>query len=194
MNLAFKIPKGLKTKTVLITFCLLLLVIIGVTLSYLYSKARNSLGDDAAVIVLAMLIAGELFLVVVGVKVAKSLDRLLSNHPPKPDSLIARFLESLGYEQKTEISEDPDLELFKSDEALFDDVEALLVLIEEKKRRGKKSKHAPEVRFRAVRDWMLLQARGGSMTLQEFLEERFGVAPESGMPLVHNQTFDMVQK
>jgi hypothetical protein len=41
---------------------------------------------------------------------------------------------------------------------------------------------------------MLLQARGGSMTLQEFLEERFGVAPESGMPLVHNQTFDMVQK
>ena len=69
------------------------------------------------------------------------------------------------------------------------DVEELLAIVKTRKRRGKKSQYPDEVRFRAVRDWMILQANGTSLTLQQFLEERFGVAAETGMPLVPNPTF-----
>ena len=69
------------------------------------------------------------------------------------------------------------------------DVEEMLVIVGTRKRRGKKSQYPDDVRFRAVRDWIVLQANGTSLTLQQFLEERFGVANETGMPLVPNQTF-----
>jgi hypothetical protein len=59
----------------------------------------------------------------------------------------------------------------------------------QRRRGGKKSLHSDEVQFRAVRDWMTMQSHGTSVTLQQFLEERFGVAPETGMALVPNQTF-----
>ena len=161
----------------------------GLGLNRLYTLARNGLGDDAAVIVLAALIAGQLFLIVVGIRLGKALDDYTSEHPLKSGSMLTRLLQFFGYGTETETVEEADLALFQSDETLFDDVEALLVMIEEKKHRGKKSNYAPEVRFRAVRDWMLLQAKGSPMKLQDFLEERFGIAPESGMPLVPNQTF-----
>ena len=69
------------------------------------------------------------------------------------------------------------------------DVEELLVITGQRRRGGKKSLHPDEVQFRAVRDWMIMQAHGTSVTLQQFLEGRFGTAPETGMPLVPNQTF-----
>lgn len=189
MNLAIKTSKELKIKIRLGIALLFLLVMMGLGLNRLYALARNGLGDDAAVIVLSILIAGQLFLVGVGIRLGKALDDYTAEHPLKPDRTLTRLLQYFGYGTETERGEEEDLALFQSDEALFEDVEALLVLIEEKKHRGKKSNYAPEVRFRAVRDWMLLQAKGNPMKLQDFLEERFGVAPESGMPLVPNQTF-----
>ncbi|MBT4182443.1 MAG: hypothetical protein HOE06_06180 [Candidatus Thioglobus sp.] len=189
MNLAIKNPKELKLKTRLGLILVFLVVMMGLALRYVYFRMLNALGDDAAVIILAILIAGELFLIVVGIRLGKALDDYTSEHPLKPDRKLTRLLQFLGFGTETEDVEEADLALFQSDESLFDDVEALLVLIEEKKHRGKKSNYAPEVRFRAVRDWMLLQAKGNPMKLLEFLEERFGVAPESGMPLVPNQTF-----
>jgi len=69
------------------------------------------------------------------------------------------------------------------------DIEELLAIIGQRKHGGKKSLRSQEVQFRTVRDWMIMQSRGTSVTLQQFLEERFGVAPETGMALVPNQTF-----
>lgn len=188
-KVVFKPPENFKVSAMFVAFILFLLMVIGLTLSHIYSLAQHSLGNEVASIVLAVLIAGELFLVVVGVKLGKSLDRSISHHPPKAGSFFARIMRIWGYKPEAQIVEEPALDHEPSEEGLFDDVEALLVLIEEKRHRGKKSSRPHDVRFRAVRDWMMLQAKGSSYTLQEFLEERFGVAPETGMPLVHNQTF-----
>jgi len=189
MNLAIKTPKKLKLKIRLGIALVFLVVMMGFALNYVYARLLNALGDDAASIILAMLVTGELFLIGVGIRLGKALDDYTAEHPLKPERTLTRILQFFGYGTETERGEEEDLALFQSDEALFEDVEALLVLIEEKKHRGKKSNYAPEVRFRAVRDWMLLQAKGNPMKLMDFLEERFGVAPESGMPLVPNQTF-----
>ena len=189
MNLAIKTPKKLKLKIRLGIALVILVVMMGFALNYAYARLLNALGDDAASIILAMLIAGELFLIGVGIRLGKALDDYTAEHPLKSGRTLTRLLQFFGYGTETERGEEEDLALFQSDDTLFDDVETLLVMIEEKKHRGKKSNYAPEVRFRAVRDWMLLQAKGNPMKLLEFLEERFGVAPESGMPLVPNQTF-----
>jgi hypothetical protein len=188
-RVVFKIPENFKVSAIFVAFILFLLLVMGLTLSHIYSLAQHSLGNEVASIVLAVMIAGELFLVGVGLKLGKSLDRSISHHPPKSGSFFARIMRIWDYKSEAQIVEEPALDHEPSEEDLFDDVEALLVFIEKKRYRGKKSSRPPDVRFRAVRDWMMLQAKGSSYTLQEFLEERFGVAPETGMPLVHNQTF-----
>ena len=115
---------------------------------------------------------------------------LVFKEPPRPGSLPDLLLKLRG--SKIEISEEQPEESKKTTlppGVTMKDVEELLVIVGTRKRRGKKSQYSDEVRFRAVRDWMILQANGTSLTLQQFLEERFGAAKETGMPLVPNQTF-----
>ncbi len=66
-------------------------------LNRLYTLARNGLGDDAAVIILAMLIAGQLFLVGVGIRLGKALDDYTAEHPLNPDRTLTRLLQFFGY-------------------------------------------------------------------------------------------------
>jgi hypothetical protein len=54
------------------------------------------------------------------------------------------------------------------------DTEDWLAYINGRPSKGKKSRYSDEQRFRAIRDWRIMQANGTSVTVQEFLEERFG--------------------
>jgi hypothetical protein len=54
------------------------------------------------------------------------------------------------------------------------DTEDWLAHINGRPSKGKKSKYSDAERFRAIRDWRIMQANGTSVTAQEFLEGRFG--------------------
>jgi hypothetical protein len=115
---------------------------------------------------------------------------LVFKKPLRAGSLPDLLLKLWGH--KIEISEEQSAESKENklpQGVTMKDINELLVIVGTRKRRGKKSLYPDEVRFRAVRDWMILQANGTSLTLQQFLEERFGAANETGVPLVPNQTF-----
>lgn len=69
-----------------------------------------------------------------------------------------------------------------------DDVDEMLSFILNKKGGGRKSDVPDETRFRAVRDWILMQMKGTSVRLQDFLDERFGYHA-NGEPMVPRDTF-----
>lgn len=68
------------------------------------------------------------------------------------------------------------------------DVDEMLTFIVNKKGGGRKSDVPDETRFRAVRDWILMQMKGTSVRLQDFLDERFGYHA-NGEPMVPRDTF-----
>ncbi len=170
--------------------------IIYLALDRLYKIAASAFGHDMAIVIVAAGTVGILFLILLGMGFGGGLEWAVSRRilifkrKPAPGSGLDRFLKLWGYRL-----EDP---LQQTNEPLSNDIpsgvtmtdiEELLVIIGQRKRGGKKSLHSDEVQFRAVRDWMIMQSHGTSVTLQQFLEERFGVAPETGMALVPNQTF-----
>jgi len=153
-------------------------------------------------VIIAATVAWGLFIFSIGIGlggfVELSVNRkiLLFRRTPKPGSWLEIFLKLWG--NKIEKKETEETEETKTNDttentlpAVFTmiDIEELLDIVGSHKHGGKKSQYSDEVRFRAVRDWMILQANGTSLTLQQFLEGRFGMANETGMPLVPNQTF-----
>lgn len=68
------------------------------------------------------------------------------------------------------------------------DVDEMLTFILNRKGGGRKSDVPDEIRYRVVRDWILMQMRGTSVRLQDFLDERFGYHAD-GSPKVPRDTF-----
>jgi len=54
------------------------------------------------------------------------------------------------------------------------DIDEIMQFLITKKGRGRKSNYSAETRYRAVRDWILMQMRGTSTTCPAYLLERFG--------------------
>jgi hypothetical protein len=171
-------------------------VIIYLALDRLYIIAAYAFGREMAVVMVAAGTIVILFLTLLGMGFGGGLEWAVSRRilifkrKPVPGSGLDLFLKLMGYRFKDPVSQ--------SSETVSDamppgvtmtDIEELLVIIGQRRRGGKKSLHSDEVQFRAVRDWMTMQSHGTSVTLQQFLEERFGVASETGMALVPNQTF-----
>ncbi len=185
-----------KRKLLLVVLIIGLGVIISLLLARLHHIVESSFGSELAVVIVAGVTIGILFLILVGMGLGGMLEWavckrfLIFKRKPMPGSGLELFLKIWGHRIETPTHQ--------PSEALPDDlppgvtmtdVEELLVITGQRRRGGKKSLHPDEVQFRAVRDWMIMQAHGTSVTLQQFLEERFGTAPETGMPLVPNQTF-----
>lgn len=162
----------------------------------LYRIVKSSFGSELAVVVVAGATVGILFLVLVGMGFGGILEWtickrfLIFKRKPAPGSGLELFLKIWGTK--------PEPSTLQTNETPSDDmpsgitmteIEELQSITEQCRRGGKKSLHPDEAQFRAVRDWTTMQAHGTSITLQQFLEERFGVASETGMPLVPNQTF-----
>jgi hypothetical protein len=68
------------------------------------------------------------------------------------------------------------------------DVDEMMEFIANQKGRGRKSIIPDDQRFRAVRDWTVMQMKGTSVRLQDFLDERFGYQHD-GSPNVPRDTF-----
>ena len=189
------------SKRNLLLFIVLIFLVLTLTLSMsrLYACISSSLGREIAMVIIAAAVAWVLFIFSIGIGlggfVELSVNRkiLLFRRTPKPGSWLEIFLKLWG--NKSEKKETKETKTNDTTEDTLPtgltmiDIEELLEIVGSHKRGGKKSQYSDEVRFRAVRDWMILQANGTSLILQQFLEERFGVANETGMPLVPNQTF-----
>lgn len=166
-------------------------------LAKLFQLAASSFGYDLAILIVSGVTVGIMLLILLGMGVASVLqwvicDRILTNKK-KPSGLANLLFNIFGFKPvsltpltplATDSTPDNDLSA-----VALDDIEQLLIATEQRKRGGKKSPYPEDVQIRAVRDWTSLQTRGASVTLQQFLEERFGTAPETSMPLVPNQTF-----
>lgn len=185
-----------KRKLLLIFLIIGMGIIVVSVLEFLYRIAKSSLGGGLAIVVVAGVTIVILFMILVGIGLGSAIElaicrrALVFKSKPIPGSWLDLFLKLWGSSGEFPM---PEPESIPSDEMPTDitmnDVEGLLLLIEQRKRGGKKSSHSDDIQFRAVRDWMILQSHGTSITLQQFLEERFGVAPHTGMPLVPNPTF-----
>jgi hypothetical protein len=68
------------------------------------------------------------------------------------------------------------------------DVDEMLEFIVNQKGRGRKSYTPDDYRFHTVHDWILMQMKGTSVRLQDFLDERFGYHHD-GSPKVPKDTF-----
>jgi hypothetical protein len=186
-----------KRKLLLVILIVCLGVIIYSVLDRLHHIVESSFGNELAVVIVAGVTIGILFLILVGMGLGGVLEWavcrrfLIFKRKPLPGGRLEFFLKLWGHK----FEEIPESQPAKasSDEMppgiTLTDIEELLVITGQRRRGGKKSLHPDDTQFRAVRDWMIMQSRGTSVTLQQFLEERFGTAPETGMPLVPNQTF-----
>lgn len=167
-------------------------------LDRLYGLIASSLGSKLAVVIISGATIGIMLLIMVGMGVGGMLEWGLWRHhiaskkiPPAPCSDGELFLKTWG-DKLTPLIPKPNDEISSNEippGVTAEDIDELLLITEQSKRGGKKSAYTDDIQFRAVRDWMTMQAHGTSVTLQQFLEERFGTAPETGMPLVPNQTF-----
>lgn len=108
---------------------------------------------------------------------------LLFKTPEESGSLTAGFVRIWGQEKPQPSREvkpiSPALAALKVPDdfpagTTMQDTEDWLTYINGRPSKGKKSKYPDSERFRAVRDWRIMQANGTSVTVQEFLEGRFG--------------------
>ena len=186
-----------KRKLLLVILIICLGVIIYSVLDRLHHIVESSFGTELAVVSVAGVTIGILFLILVGMGLGGVLEWavcrrfLIFKRKPLTGGRLELFLKLWGHKLE-EIPASQPAEA-PSDEIppgiTMTDIEELLVITGQRKRGGKKSLHPDDTQFRTARDWMIMQSHGTSVTLQQFLEERFGTAPETGMPLVPNQTF-----
>jgi hypothetical protein len=185
-----------KRKLLLVTLIVGLGGIIFFALEFLYQSVKSTLGMGLAIAIVAGVTIVIMFMLLVGIILGSALDMAIRRRNISFKSITTQedwldlFLKLLG--SKIDVAESLSENAQNDDMppgVTMNDVEDLLLITEQRKRGGKKSLHPDDVQYRAVRDWMIMQSRGTSVTLQQFLEERFGVAPETGMPLVPNQTF-----
>jgi hypothetical protein len=186
-----------KRKLLLVILIICLGVIIYSVLDRMHHIVESSFGNELAIVIVAGVTIGILFLILVGMGLGGALEWavcrrfLIFKRKPMPGGRLEFFLRLWGHKfEEIPVSQPAEA---PSDEIppgiTMTDIEELLFITGQRKRGGKKSLHPDETQFRAVRDWMIMQSHGTSVTLQQFLEERFGTAPENGMPLVPNQTF-----
>ena len=126
--------------------------------------------------------------------------RFIFRKPVEPGSFMEKFLMYWGKGESWSISPVKQVSLDLSSKTVpgdfpsgttMQDTEDWLSHINGRPSRGKKSAYSDDVRFRAVRDWRILQANGTSLTVNEFLAERFGTVQtkNKSMQRVPSSTF-----
>lgn len=189
-------PESSTRKPLLILFITCMGIVLFSLLSGMHQIVETEFGQGLAMVSVAVATVVILIMILMGVGLGGAIEVairkrfLFFKRQPRPGSRLDWFLKLWGSRIDMESTQptEPMSEGIPPGVSLTD-MEELLTLTEQGRRGGKKSLHSDDVQFRAVRDWMILQSRGASITLQQFLEERFGVSAESGMPLVPNQTF-----
>ena len=186
-----------KRKLLLLGLIICLGWVISTALAFLYQIVESSFGSGLADVVVAGGTIEILFMILVGMGLGCILEwvvcrrYLIFKRKPRRCRGLKIFLALLGHKLEeipvAEPSEVPSIDMPPG--VTVTDLEKLSLILGERRRGGKKSLHSEEVQIRAVRDWMIMQSHGTSVTLQQFLEERFGTTPETGMPQVPNQTF-----
>ena len=185
-------------------FLAFLVVVIFITLERLYLIASGSMNPGLATIGVSIVIIGLFTLclasmAITGLIVAAVRRGWIS---PRPDSLLEKivilwrqiaptYYSSASFAEPAELVEpvtEEDLKDTWLKEFTLADVDDLLSYISLRKGRGRKSEKSDETRFRAVRDWFIMQRNGTSIKLQDFLDNRFGYHVD-GSPMVPSATF-----
>jgi len=188
-------------KNVLWAFLVFLIMVIALVLARLFDMASPIVGNGTATIGVSVLIV-VLFILFLGSMGFTSLLVLATRKGlivHRPGSLLEKIvrlgnslhpnypLENVEAESDEPVTEEEMQEPWPDEFALAD-IDELLEFIASGKGRGRKSYTSDELRFRAVRDWFIMQMRGTSTKLQDFLDERFDYHPD-GSPKVPVATF-----
>ena len=126
--------------------------------------------------------------------------RFIFGKPVEPGSFMEKFLIFWGQGEAGPLAPVKQVSLDLSSKTVpedfpsgttMQDTEDWLSHINGRPSRGKKSAYPDEMRFRAIRDWRILQANGTSLTVNEFLAERFGTvqAKNKSVQRVPSSTF-----
>jgi hypothetical protein len=194
-----------KKRYVLWAFLAFLIVVIFATLERLYAIASGSMNPGLATIGVSIIIISLFSLClasmgITGLVVAAVRRGWIS---PRPGSLLEKVVRlwrqiapTYYYSPVLDVEPeelvgpvtDEDVKESVMDEFSVAELDDLLSYISSGKGRGRKSQKSDEDRFRAVRDWTIMQRKGTSEKLQDFLDNRFGCY-DSGFPRVPAATF-----
>jgi hypothetical protein len=188
-------------KVVLWFFLIFLIVAIALVLVRLFDATSSIAGYGLATIGISILIAVLFTLFLISVAFTSML--LLAGQKRwidyRPGSLLDKFVRlwddfpsNRSPTETVTVDEEPataeEIREPWLDEFALADLDELLGFIANGKGRGRKSDTSDELRFRVVRDWSIMQMRGTSTKLQDFLDERFGNHVD-GSPKVPVPTF-----
>jgi len=188
-------------KRILTAVFFLLQIVILVGLWVLFQITSPLISHGQATVTLSILVVALLILFLLSVFLSAHLTYavrrgLLAPQPGSPLDRLVRFWNALVppydvrpiLEEPTEVTTDAEAQDTWLKEFTAADVDEMLEFIVNQKGRGRKSYTSDDYRFRTVRDWILMQMKGTSVRLQDFLDERFDFHPD-GSPKVPKDTF-----
>lgn len=190
MSNFFNDPNFSQRNTYLTAGVIVKFVIAILVMARIYVLVETDAGAGLSTGVLAVILVISAIIFVIGLFIGSLTEwmvrsrNFLFKKPAQPGSLMDKFLKFWGQETRPDfIMKDNKI----SDEmaalkipddfpagTTMQDTEDWLAYINGRPSKGKKSKYSDAERFRAVRDWRIMQANGTSVTAQEFLEGRFG--------------------
>lgn len=191
----------LNKKQILTTAFLVLTVALFMGLLILFELAARQLGHGPAAVFLTLLIVVLFILFLLSAFLTAYLTyavrrSLIAPRPGSPLEKLVKFWNKLvpPYDVRP-VLEEPNEPATEADaqgnwlkEFTPADVDEMLEFIVNQKGRGRKSYTPDDYRFHTVRDWIMLQMKGTSTRLQDFLDERFGYHHD-GSPKVPKDTF-----
>jgi len=190
MTKIFPDPKANRRALLLIAGLLFKSVIILLVIWRLHALVKTAAGDAAATAMVAILVIVGAIIFFIGLASGGITEWMVRNRlflfrkPATAGSWMEKFLHFWGQAeppdvtiQAPQISDELARQKMPADfpaGTTAQDTEDWLAYINGRPSKGKKSKYSDEQRFRAIRDWRIMQANGTSVTVNEFLEERFG--------------------
>lgn len=145
-----------------------------VSVSWIFQKINHSAGVELAEVAVAVISILIMVLILVGMRAGLGLDRWIRHRRFEECRFCLSFkhthhtLAWLGYEHLMVEDEVPSNEFYGWN------VEELLALFEKPKRRGRPPAHPPERWIRVVLTWENRDPLRNTMTLPQFLCEKFG--------------------
>jgi hypothetical protein len=190
MTKIFPDPESNRRLLLLIAGLLFKSVIVLLVIWRLHGLVKAAAGDAAATAMVAVLVIVGAIIFFIGLASGGITEWMVRNRlfvfkkPAQNGSWVEKFLHFWGQAeppdaniQAPKISDELAMQKMPADfpaGATAQDTEDWLAYINGRPSKGKKSKYSDEQRFRAIRDWRIMQANGTSVTVNEFLEERFG--------------------
>lgn len=190
MTKIFPDPKANRRALLLIAGLLFKGVIVLLVIWRLHALVQTAAGDAAAAALVVILVIAGAIIFFIGLASGGITEWMVRNRlfvfrePAQTGSWMEKFLRFWGQAeppdvtiQAPKISDELAIQKMPDDfpaGTTAQDTEDWLAYINGRPSKGKKSKYSDEQRFRAIRDWRIMQANGTSVTVNEFLEGRFG--------------------